>query len=323
MASDLPLVSVGIPTYNRPEGLRRTLNCITAQTYPNLEIIVSDNFSENIEVAQVIEEFCEIDKRIISIRQIENIGPIDNFKFLLNKAIGKYFMWAADDDYFESINLIEELVKNIKGCIMAFPDFKIYRDESLLMDQALSKIYIKAQSNVDYLFSWLRNGSGQPIYGMYNLQKISISNLKIDSFNYDLEYFNEGIILHELFIFGNICFVPNVYIVYNSKSNPLDSLVLLTNFNRYTYKCINLYISCKLSLKIKIKALIVLYNSHSKYTFSLLQDHLKESNENFYKFLFINPKLALIALGYTFYNLVIHKLNLLKYLYKKHIIDKS
>lgn len=28
-----PLVNVGIPTYNRPEGLRRALECITGQTY--------------------------------------------------------------------------------------------------------------------------------------------------------------------------------------------------------------------------------------------------------------------------------------------------
>ncbi|MBU4370171.1 glycosyltransferase [Patescibacteria group bacterium] len=43
------LVSVGIPTYNRPESLRRTLECITSQTYKNLEIIISDNCSPNQE----------------------------------------------------------------------------------------------------------------------------------------------------------------------------------------------------------------------------------------------------------------------------------
>ncbi len=37
------LVSILIPTYNRPEGLRRALKCITGQTYKNLEIIVSDD----------------------------------------------------------------------------------------------------------------------------------------------------------------------------------------------------------------------------------------------------------------------------------------
>ena len=31
-----PLVTVGIPTYNRPAGLRHALDCITGQTYRNL-----------------------------------------------------------------------------------------------------------------------------------------------------------------------------------------------------------------------------------------------------------------------------------------------
>jgi len=39
-----PLVTVGVPTYNRPKGLKRALNSLVNQTYQNLEIIVSDNF---------------------------------------------------------------------------------------------------------------------------------------------------------------------------------------------------------------------------------------------------------------------------------------
>lgn len=52
-----PLVSVWIPCYNRPEGLKRTLECITGQTYKNLEIIVSDNCSPDPEVERVGREY--------------------------------------------------------------------------------------------------------------------------------------------------------------------------------------------------------------------------------------------------------------------------
>jgi glycosyltransferase involved in cell wall biosynthesis len=96
--SSMPLVSVGIPTYNRPAGLRRTLEQITAQTYPHLEIIVSDNCSPDPEVAQVAQTFADQDKRIRYVRQPENFGAVNNFKFVLAQASGDYFMWAADDD---------------------------------------------------------------------------------------------------------------------------------------------------------------------------------------------------------------------------------
>ena len=52
-----PLVSVGIPTFNRPEGLRRTLRLICNQTYRNLEILVSDNASPRSETQKIVQGF--------------------------------------------------------------------------------------------------------------------------------------------------------------------------------------------------------------------------------------------------------------------------
>jgi glycosyltransferase involved in cell wall biosynthesis len=97
-----PIVSVGIPTYNRPDGLRKTLQAITAQSYPNLEIIISDNCSEDPAVATVAKEFAAIDDRIIYLRQSSNIGLYNNFHCVLQAASGKYFMWAADDDWWDA-----------------------------------------------------------------------------------------------------------------------------------------------------------------------------------------------------------------------------
>lgn len=104
-----PLVSVGVPTYNRPAGLRRTIECITTQTYRNLEIIISDNASPNPEVERVVREFRQRDPRIQYYRQNENKGASFNFKFVLKNARGEYFMWAADDDEWENF-YIEKLV---------------------------------------------------------------------------------------------------------------------------------------------------------------------------------------------------------------------
>ena len=96
--NDKPLVSIGIPCYNRPEGLHRTLECITTQTYKNLEIIISNNCSPNHEVEKVAKEFVINDNRIKYYRQSENKGGHYNLKYVLEKSSGKYFMWAADDD---------------------------------------------------------------------------------------------------------------------------------------------------------------------------------------------------------------------------------
>jgi glycosyltransferase involved in cell wall biosynthesis len=107
-----PLVSVGIPTFNRPEGLRRTLECITRQTYKNLEIVISDNASTNSGVEEVATEYVNNDYRVKYFKQEINRGAALNFRFVLDQAAGEYFMWAADDD--------EWLPEFIESCLELF-----------------------------------------------------------------------------------------------------------------------------------------------------------------------------------------------------------
>jgi glycosyltransferase involved in cell wall biosynthesis len=99
--SELPLVSVGVPSYNRPELLARALECLCNQTYRELEIIISDNASPDPRVAQVIGDYSAKDPRIRSFHQPRNFGPYNNFFFVLQKSTAEFFMWAADDDYLE------------------------------------------------------------------------------------------------------------------------------------------------------------------------------------------------------------------------------
>jgi glycosyltransferase involved in cell wall biosynthesis len=93
-----PLVSIGCPTYNRPDGLRQMLECLLDQTYSNLEIIVSDNCSKGEKTGDIIRNLMRKDLRIKYFRQEQNIGPFNNYKFLIEQAHGDYFAWACDDD---------------------------------------------------------------------------------------------------------------------------------------------------------------------------------------------------------------------------------
>ena len=85
MMEKSPLVSVGLPIYNRPEGLRRTLECIVNQTYKNIE-------------------------RITYFRHSENMGWGYNTNFVIGKAKGDYFFRATDDDWWD-ITYIEKIMK--------------------------------------------------------------------------------------------------------------------------------------------------------------------------------------------------------------------
>jgi glycosyltransferase involved in cell wall biosynthesis len=99
MSTQKPLVSIGIPTYNRPAGLRRIIQEMINQTYFDIEIIVSDNHSSDPETEQIGHAFMRQDPRVKYVRQPENIGILNNYKFLLAQAQGEYFAWVCDDDF--------------------------------------------------------------------------------------------------------------------------------------------------------------------------------------------------------------------------------
>jgi glycosyltransferase involved in cell wall biosynthesis len=96
--SQLPFVSIGMPIFNGAETLRKAIDSVLNQTYKNFELIISDNCSTD-STHLICQEYAEIDSRILYFSQQENIGAPENFKFVFEKASGKYFMWAASDDF--------------------------------------------------------------------------------------------------------------------------------------------------------------------------------------------------------------------------------
>jgi glycosyltransferase involved in cell wall biosynthesis len=94
----LPVVSIGLPTYNRPELLASVLEDFRRQTFADFELIVSDNASPDPAVARLCERVAAEDARVRYVRQDKDIGMMENFWFVYHQARAPYFMWASDDD---------------------------------------------------------------------------------------------------------------------------------------------------------------------------------------------------------------------------------
>jgi glycosyltransferase involved in cell wall biosynthesis len=103
-----PLISVGIPTYDRPQLLSRALESVARQDYDNLDVIVSDNASPGTTTEEIVDSFRDRIPALRYVRQESNIGALGNIMFLLACAKGEYFMWLADDDEI-SDNYVSEL----------------------------------------------------------------------------------------------------------------------------------------------------------------------------------------------------------------------
>lgn len=95
------LVSVYISTHNRVEKLKRAINSVQNQSYENIELIVSDDASED-GTSDMMNHLCSQDKRIKYIRSEKNNGACLTRNAAINIAKGKFITGLDDDDEFTS-----------------------------------------------------------------------------------------------------------------------------------------------------------------------------------------------------------------------------
>jgi glycosyltransferase involved in cell wall biosynthesis len=106
------VVTIAIPTYNRADSfLPQALQCALNQTYPNLEIIVSDNCSTDNTRAFMTGI---ADPRLRYFRHEVNIGSTNNMNFCLEQATGEYVLFLHDDDRIDR-NFVESCIRAANG----------------------------------------------------------------------------------------------------------------------------------------------------------------------------------------------------------------
>lgn len=107
----LPKVTLMIPTYNQEQFIKEALESALAQDYENLEIIVSDDCS-NDNTMQVIKKYK--DPRLSYHRNNSNLGRVGNYHNIVhNLATGKWAVNLDGDDYYTSKSFISDALKTI------------------------------------------------------------------------------------------------------------------------------------------------------------------------------------------------------------------
>jgi glycosyltransferase involved in cell wall biosynthesis len=123
-----PLVSIGIPAYNRENMIGRAIQSALEQDYPHIELIISDNASTD-ETEKICREYAARDSRVIYIRQSVNQGAAANFNTVFQQARGEYFLWLGDDDWFD-LNYVSTCVRFLEenpDHILAYGRVRYYR----------------------------------------------------------------------------------------------------------------------------------------------------------------------------------------------------
>ena len=122
-----PFVSIVIPVYNRENYILETIDSALSQDYSNFEIIVVDNNSTD----KTLEKIgLRKDNKLKVYKNVENIGPVRNWKKAIEYANGEFIkiLWS-DDLLVESC--ISKLIAGFdKNTAFSYSTTKIFNSKS-------------------------------------------------------------------------------------------------------------------------------------------------------------------------------------------------
>jgi glycosyltransferase involved in cell wall biosynthesis len=136
---DSPLISVIVCTYNGERFLEEQLSSIVNQTYPNLEIIISDDHSTD-NTRSILKKYEALPNVVINYNQ-QNLGFVKNFELAAKMASADYIAFSDQDDIWLS-QKIEKLFSAILDYSLVFSDSLLIDEQGKSLDKKLSDFKI-------------------------------------------------------------------------------------------------------------------------------------------------------------------------------------
>lgn len=174
---NMPLVSVIVATYRREESLKKALESLEQQTYPNVEVVlVNDN--DDTHWNGIVREIAEKLSSVSKLRLVENhpnLGSARARNAGIEAAAGEYITFLDDDDIY----LPEKIQKQVTAMLetnadYCITDLDLYTEKEKLFDRRL-RDYIVSEDAKDLLKYHLMHhmtGTDAMMFRKEYLQKI-------------------------------------------------------------------------------------------------------------------------------------------------------
>jgi glycosyltransferase involved in cell wall biosynthesis len=274
-----PLVSICIPSYNRPVELLRLLNSIDLDFEDeNFEVVIAEDYSPQREAIEKLVYNLPDSKRnkIRLVLNQSNLGYDANLRNLISNSIGEYIIFMGDDDVFNPNELNDYLDFLRSNCHLGY----------ILCSH---KVYDYKNTTVHKYFNETKefNPSESTLIVLFR------KSVLISGFTFKRTYFLnndegdlDGTLLFQLYILANIVILhPSAYYnknlvtnivggvpyfgVSNSEKELYDSGEISVrnslNFMKSYLKILN-FIDFKLNILVKDEILVDI----SKYSYPIL-----------------------------------------------------
>ncbi|VAW83830.1 hypothetical protein MNBD_GAMMA16-1868, partial [hydrothermal vent metagenome] len=127
------LITVVIPTYQRPKRLKRAVCSVLNQTSGNFKVCIYDNNSQD-DTESVAKALMVFDSRVEYVRHAENIGPMQNHIVGIQAVSTPYFVVLCDDDYF-----LPDFFEDALNYLESNSDVSFYAGKTIVVEEAENK----------------------------------------------------------------------------------------------------------------------------------------------------------------------------------------
>ena len=286
------LISVIVLCFNDEKYIRRCLESILHQTYPNIELIVIDDCSSDntwSEVAMFDKEDTSKLYRIKTHRNIRNIGSASSRNLGLDLATGDYITFIDGDDWIEPSGIEHMATKATESnADIVMSDFVIDKDNSKTIEAHNETARLSGTTNIEIIKALLIGKlHGSTCTRVYRAQFIESVNARfVDGADYTEDLaFNVKLMIHT----NNIETIEIPYYHYcvrpdsmsNSTSSNTKDFQKIINVRSISENLENSelreYVQDELNY-LKLESRMPLLNSLTKENCKLWQQTFPESN---------------------------------------------
>lgn len=144
-----PLISVVLCSYNGAAFIEEQIQSLLQQTYPNLEIVISDDGST--DGTQVILKAYQPQPQFKVFFQDKTLGPIKNVAFALQQTTGAFIAFCDQDDIWLP-QKTETLYNSINDDLLVYSDSELIDEHGQPLHKKLSQLRRMYTGNETYGF---------------------------------------------------------------------------------------------------------------------------------------------------------------------------
>ena len=220
------MVSIGMPVYNGENYLEEAILAILGQTFPDFELILSDNVSTD-RTREICLDYSAKDRRIRYNRNAENLRSIGNFNQALKLARGKYFKWAAHDDT-HAPTFLEKCIGPLEedpGIVLCYTRTSVIDEHGNVIRNDKTNLRSNSRKPHIRFHDLLVNYWCFEMFGV--IRRSAIEGTPYKAFGH-----SDGVFLATLGMKGRFHEIPE-YLFFN-RDHPEKSLHLYSSYSGYT-----------------------------------------------------------------------------------------